>query len=84
MDILAGFLEDCCLLKPTARTTAKALYESYTEWCEANGERPLAKRTFGRRLAERGFTRHRTGRAREWLGVGLLVDPEQLELESDE
>lgn len=80
MDVLAGFVEDCCLVKLTAKATAKALYEAYCEWCDVNGEKPVAKRTFGLRLRERGYTQGRTGQGRFWEGIGLLSEPEQLDL----
>ncbi len=74
MDVLGGFLTDCCVLTPEAEATSKALYEVYRGWCEANGERPIGKRAFGLRLAERGFTPFKgTGGRRKWLGVGLVA-----------
>jgi putative DNA primase/helicase len=55
MDRLAGFLEECCILRPDAQVTVKALYEAHVAWCTANGEPPLAKRTLCLRLRERGL-----------------------------
>jgi putative DNA primase/helicase len=78
MDVLANFLEDCCLLKPAAQVTAQALYQAYAGWCQANAEPPLAKRTFGRRLKDRGFHPQKgTAGTRYWLGIGLLHEPDQ-------
>lgn len=39
MDILGGFLEDRCIMNPTAVTPAATIYEAYTLWAEANGEK---------------------------------------------
>lgn len=81
MDALSLFLEDCCLVKPTASAKAAALYSAYESWCQAYGENRMEKRTFGRRLGERGFIQDKgTGGTRLWRGVGLLTDPEQLDL----
>jgi putative DNA primase/helicase len=78
MDVLANFLEDCCLQKPAAQVAVQALYQAYTGWCQANGEPPLAKRTFGCRLKDRGFQPHRgAAGTRTWLGIGLLHGPQQ-------
>ncbi|HHY33345.1 MAG TPA: hypothetical protein GX515_10125 [Firmicutes bacterium] len=73
MDVLAHFLEECCTVNPLAKARAGDLYRAYVEWCEANGERPLAQRNFGMRLAERGFERRRsTGGPFWWYGIGLV------------
>jgi putative DNA primase/helicase len=80
MDALAVFIDDCCLVKPTAQAKVASLYSEYETWCSVNGERPLSKRSFGIRLGERGFTQGRTGQARYWRGIGLMSDPEQLDL----
>jgi putative DNA primase/helicase len=81
MDPLAGFFEECCVERPAAQTTVKALYEAYTRWCEANGERPLSKRALGSRLRERGCEQRKGAKgARYWQGIGLLGEPEQLDL----
>ncbi len=75
MDILGSFLADCCVISPTAQATAKELGEIYRGWCERNGEKPVGKRSFGMRLAERGFDSYRgTGGTRTWLGIGLNSD----------
>lgn len=73
MDVLAQFLDECCIVNPLAKAKAGDLYRAYAEWCEANGERPLAQRNFGMRLTERGFEPYRAGARcdRFWRGVGL-------------
>jgi len=76
-DVLAAWLADCCAQTPAATATAAALYTSYARWCEESGERALPRRTFGQRLAERGFTQGRTPRARVWQGIGLAATSER-------
>lgn len=72
MDVLGGFLAECCTLAPGAGATAKQLYTAYTQWVEQNGEEALSQRAFGMRLSERGLTRRRgTGNVHSWLGIGL-------------
>lgn len=71
MDVLAQFLDDCCEIEAAAVTPASALYERYTDWCKASGERQWSQQLFGRRLGERGFERDRFGQTRVWQGVRL-------------
>ncbi len=73
MDVLAGFLAECCELDTSHWEYAKDLYECYKRWCDENGERPEPQRKFGGRLGERGFHRARGGSrgAGIWRGVRL-------------
>jgi putative DNA primase/helicase len=73
MDVLAGFLAECCELDSGHWEYAKDLYECYKRWCDENGERPEPQRKFGGRLGERGFQRDRGGSrgAGIWRGVRL-------------
>lgn len=74
MDVLAGFIDDWCILNPLARVKKKDFYDAYCEWCELNGEKPLSQRRIGTSMIERGFTEARTDRARFWEGIGLAND----------
>ncbi len=73
MDVLAHWLDDCCVIHPDARAAAGDLYTSYAEWCGKGGEYPLPQRTFGLRLAERGYEQKKSGSIRSWKGLGLLA-----------
>ncbi len=79
MDILGGFIDECCVVDRTAQATTKSLYAEYLKWCEENAERPITKNTFGTRLKERGFEQIRIGKSgsRGWLGVGLQATTQQ-------
>ena len=75
MDLLAGFLSACCVLETRAQVWARDLYRAYQAWCQENGERELAQRTFGRKLTERGVKKQRsTGGKYVYLGLGLRAD----------
>lgn len=74
MDVLGGWIADCCRVDENAGATSAALYESYTTWCDLNRERALSKKALGLRLRERGFAVDRTGKARGWAGIGLLSE----------
>ena len=74
MDVLAAFLDECCILRSDAMAFAKALYTAYKEWCEANGEHAEKQRRFGMRLTERGLRREKVGGLFRWYGIGLRHD----------
>jgi putative DNA primase/helicase len=71
MDMLAAWLEDCCVINRVADVKVSDLYSSYAAWCEANGEHPEAQRKLGMRLIERGFQQQKIRHARRWIGIGL-------------
>ncbi len=75
MDVVAQFLEDCCILEPNAQAGATDLYTAYKNWCSANGERWLSQRLFGGRLNERGYESRR-GAGGTWIydGIGIVQD----------
>lgn len=73
MDVLAGFLAECCVVAEYRKAAASDLYAAYVKWCEANGERIQSQRAFGMRLTERGFVRLRGTAGRHvWEGLGLV------------
>lgn len=78
MDILGGFLEDRCHVADGNSEASADLYKGYHEWAKATGTEAIAARTFGVRLAERGFQQFRTTRERRWKGIRLKTDQEDL------
>jgi putative DNA primase/helicase len=74
MDVLAGFLADCCVIDVNAHVSKGALYKEYRSWCESNGEHYETQRSLSGRIIERGFDEFRaTGGVRSWIGIGLAV-----------
>ncbi|MDO9068440.1 MAG: phage/plasmid primase, P4 family, partial [Deltaproteobacteria bacterium] len=74
MDILGEYLKDRCRQMPEARVSSKDLYESYSTWCQDNGQEPLGQRAFVSALKEKGFKQCRIGHGavRGWIGIGLM------------
>jgi phage/plasmid-associated DNA primase len=70
MDVLAQFIDECCVVMPHVSVQATRLYEAYKDWAESNGEFVERQKKFGMRLSERGFVRQKTG-VYYWLGIGL-------------
>jgi P4 family phage/plasmid primase-like protien len=58
MDVLGGFIEECCLTGDHYRVKAATLYNTYKHWCEQNGEHIEGQRHWGIALTERGFERY--------------------------
>ena len=78
MDILASFIEDCCVLGPECEVKSKDLYATYTNWCETNGEKGLSQKKFTSRLLERGdITKRRFGHqgTKGLKGIRLTNEP---------
>lgn len=74
MDVLGGFIADRCVIDPSSRESAKALYEAYRSWCAENGEDPRSQKWFGGKLRERGFDDAKTSTGvRCRMGVRLIV-----------
>ncbi len=78
MDTLGEFLDQECrvaLGDPDVYDSANALYQRYRTWAVNQGEKPMAQRSFGIQLAERGFERKKLGLERRghWLGLKLLT-----------
>ena len=71
MDTLTRFIDDCCVVGASKKVTTNNLYESYSSWCEQEGEEALAKIAFARQVRGKGFTAYRTSAERGWRGIGL-------------
>jgi phage/plasmid-associated DNA primase len=71
-DVLAAFLDECCVLNRRAEVKAADIYEAYTEWCDRTGEYAEKQRKFGESLAGRGFERF-TNNGVRYRGLGLLA-----------
>lgn len=72
MDVLGDFIAEVCVMERDARVSSADLYGAYTDWCRATGERwPLAQKTLGTKLIERGFASKKIRRHHVWLGLRL-------------
>ncbi|MDR3502166.1 MAG: phage/plasmid primase, P4 family [Legionella sp.] len=73
-DVFQSWLNDCCLLDNTKRTSAADLISSFINF---SGWKSMSNRKFGDMLKERGFEKMRSNGV-HWIGISLL-DMEQLE-----
>lgn len=72
MDLLSNFLNDCCVIHPSAQVKLGDLYKEYVDWCEENSELAMKKQKFSARLVLRGFEKRKsTGNQTFFFGIGL-------------
>lgn len=84
-DNVGRFIEDCCHLAPATpmqvTATVAKLWEAYEQWCRANIEQPISKRSMASRLAAHGVLSgdqmKGTGGVRRYGGIGLLTTDEE-------
>jgi putative DNA primase/helicase len=70
MDLLSEFLSEKCYFTGSVGNTA--LYQAFSAWSVANGERPRSHKWLTRNLEDRGYTKDpsRTN-GRGWIGLSL-------------
>jgi P4 family phage/plasmid primase-like protien len=75
-DVIGRFIEESCVLKPTAQVKASQLYAAYAKWCEENGHRPMSSTKFGELMGKReGIEKARSGGI-QYLGIGVCYPQE--------
>jgi putative DNA primase/helicase len=70
-DVIAPFIEECCVVGNGERVAKGILYKTYQQWCEGAGEKTISQKAFGIRLEEKGFDEFRDKKTRYWLGIGV-------------
>jgi len=77
MDVLGDFFDTCVSIEDGASTTKKELYETYTQYCNNNGEDSrdrLGKKHFNARVGDMGFDTYITGKnVHTWVGLKVTV-----------
>lgn len=75
MDVFGRFLEDSCRMGGgDTMCSNNDLYATYVMWCESHGEKAWTNTSFGGKLVEKGFKRHRTNTSRMWVGIDIRLD----------
>ena len=75
-DLLGGFFEECLETVERELVASEEVFRAYVSWAEEAGERPLARRALGNRIAERGYrstTRKGEGSRQHRCWVGLRL-----------
>jgi len=74
-DVLGEWLDTECELKIDKKIKQQTMYEIYRLWCHQNGMHSMAKKSFTRKLAERGIKTDKIyiGKDRAYGGITLLI-----------
>jgi putative DNA primase/helicase len=76
MDVIAAFIQDCCMLGDKHEVSSKALYEEYKGWCTQMDETPDNQKVLAARLKERGCTSGHNRSGGLWRGIALRSELE--------
>ena len=74
MDVIAAFVQDCCVLGDQQQVSTSALYAEYVGWCEQIGESSVTQKALATALKERGCTSRHTRSGGVWCGIALRKD----------
>ena len=69
-DVVGHFLAE--RTRNTGSVSKKALYLAYLNWCEENGDKSVAQRSFTPAIRERGYVETREAIGRGWAGLSLI------------
>jgi putative DNA primase/helicase len=75
-DLIAAFLDACCVLGKDEEEESGELYKAYKCWCIENGHRPLGSQNLKKRLETKGYVRVR--KKEGWLWLSLSLTPEAI------
>ena len=85
MDLFGHFITERLIESPGNRADNETLYGAYNNWAFMSGIKPyerMSKVDFGRKMAERGYKRWRTGAKRGFKDVALREEANQGLVES--
>ncbi|HHB90061.1 MAG TPA: hypothetical protein ENK60_01990 [Anaerolineae bacterium] len=69
-DTVARFIEEACIVEDGARVRAQEIHNAYLAWCEEEGEKPIRKQDFAKKMKERfGYVRSKGSRF--YVGIRL-------------
>ncbi len=84
-DVFGTFLAERCELAANGTVRAGVLYENYTQWAAANGEKAISSTALALRLKERGFAKGRgNSGVRIWHGIDVKEEFKPQRLGSSE
>jgi putative DNA primase/helicase len=70
-DLVARWIEECCMTGPNCTAPLADLYRSYQLWCADNGEAVCSQKRFSQNLEAREFTKVRSALSRMFRGIAL-------------
>lgn len=76
-DSVAGFIDECCTIKPEVWEYKTNMYSAYDRWCREMGFRPVSSVKFNKRLLDIAPTAKEEkpqGGRRRWRGIAVVND----------
>ena len=70
MDVIGGFIEECCTTGPGYAIGATDLFKAYDKWAQDMNEHPFSQTQFGKKIADRYEKKKSDGRMR-YVGIDL-------------
>jgi len=84
MDVLGRFIDECCIVEPTAKVLLKELYARYIVWYNennGNSKYAMGDRRFNTIMREKGFSsKASTGNQKYWFGITINYEVTKLPL----
>lgn len=72
-DLLADFIEECCVIEPGATETSAKLYNRFVGWYEQNiGKKVWSGTKFGKNLSQK-FNKHKSNGSNTYQGISLKI-----------
>ena len=71
MDVISGWVNECCILDINAEAPSSVLYESFRRWAHENGEYVVNNRKFKQKLLEKDIQLSRTSKGSMYSGLRL-------------
>ena len=73
-DAVGRWLEECTRKDANGFSSSRALFDSWKQWADSNGEYVISKKRLGQELTDRGYNSRRQpgGGARGYVGLTLL------------
>lgn len=73
-DTLSQWIEDRCVILPSATCMGGTLMESYQRWCKAMGFDSVRGTDFAAELEGRGYVGSRSAKGKVYKGIGLAAE----------
>jgi putative DNA primase/helicase len=74
MDVISGWISECCTEDVNAEEQSSVLYNSFKLWALENGEYVVNNRKFKQKLEEKGILLSRTSKGSMYSGLRLQGD----------
>ncbi|MCW6680856.1 phage/plasmid primase, P4 family [Aerococcaceae bacterium NML130460] len=74
MDVIAAFIDECCIESPNVYIKATDLYGAYKDWAKSNENYLMSHTKFGVEITDRGYEKTRKKNGYNYHGIDLRDD----------